>query len=228
MKWFTHAQYLDYYTDFTPCEFFTPTHSTASDPLGHKNNLSRLRRRSWKKTQMVLGLTDWMLRSQLIINPESIFLQHSPPLSSSSFHVSLPSQHFQPSHCCLRCDIMLPGNSLFFYLFSSLLWYEGVDGIWPTHSPAPLLFCVWVDGFWAFVHQILEEKITVTVFIKQSAEMCHLDIVRHMRLNGVWTTFTMLWITKKQKTVLADENVNVLMSLSGPKGSSSAGRELFD
>lgn len=70
-----------------------------------------------KKTQVVLGVTDWMLRSRLIIDPKSIFLQHSPPLSSSSFHVALPSQRPPPSHRCLRCDIMLPGNSLFLICF---------------------------------------------------------------------------------------------------------------
>ena len=97
------------------------------------------------------AVTDWTLRSHLIINPESIFSQPSPLLFL--FPRLTPSHCPERSRRFLRCDITLPGNSLFLIPFSSLLWNEGVDHtIWPTHNTVWWLFCVWVDVHWTWLH----------------------------------------------------------------------------
>lgn len=193
---------------------FTPTYS---DPVGHfernisypgSSQLGRRRRRTER-----LGVTDWMLRSdllkeaELIINPKLIFSQHSHPFSSSSFQVSLP--HISPHvpGTSFRCAVTLPGNNLFLIRFSSLLWYKGVDDtIWPTHNPVWWLLCVWVDihsTFFSSRDQKLKETITVLPTLSWDESPWCNEAEKDQMQNTVVKTSHPTW-----------SNVNVLTSLS--------------
>lgn len=120
-----------------------------------------------------------MLTSEL----KSIFSQHSPPRSSSSFHIPLP--HIGPNYFFLRYDITLPGNCLF-----SLCFHHFSDAKeWTTPSDLPTIMwgdysaCGWIFTEHLFItDQKLREKIAVTVFIEQLAGIRHPDVVKHTRL----------------------------------------------